>query len=130
MTVDAERLTSTWLRSRTSITSIVADRVYTATPENPTFPLMRINQYGGSPVFSKPLYLDRAAMQFDCYGGAKVLARQLADAVRSELAAMVGSHSLGVVTSVEFGEMRYLPDDSYSPAKPRWIVEAVVYSHP
>ena len=132
MTVDVERLLSNWLRARPDITALVADQVHTVVPNRATFPYLKITQVGGTPVFSRPLYLDEAYIQLDAYGGPKVLARQIIDTVRAALAEeFLGSHpGVGVVTSVRFGDLSYLPDDAYIPAQPRFIATASIYSHP
>lgn len=131
--VDAERLVSTFLRSRAEITALVDDRVYTELPSRAVAPLVRINQIGGAPVGSWPLWLDEAFLQFDAYGGPKVLARQIIDTVRALLSSpdFVTLHAgVGVVTGVDWMELTYLPDDGYEPAKPRYISSASIHLHP
>lgn len=131
MTVDAERLVSRWLRERTDITTIVGDRVYTVIPNRVVFPFLRITQIAGSPVFSRPLYLDESYIQIDAYGGPKVLARELVDTTRQALAdEFVGLHPEGSVTCVTFGPLSYIPDDAYEPPQPRFIAMASIYTHP
>lgn len=137
MTVDVERLLSAFLRAGDDITDLVEQRVYTDLPRQATFPLVRLTLIGGAPVFSRPLYLDESLIQIDCYGGPKVLARQIADAVRGLMdTGFVGAHYdedealIGVITDVRFGAMHYAPDDVFDPPKPRYIVDTTVYSHP
>lgn len=131
MTVDVERLLSSWLRTRSEITAIVDDRVVTVMPNRAAFPLLKITQIAGSPVFSRPLYLDEAYIQFDAYGGPKVQARELVDLTRKALAEdLVGDHpGIGVVTCVNFGDLSYIPDDAYLPAQPRFLAMASIYTH-
>lgn len=132
MTVDAERLLSAFLRGRTEVTDIVADRVYTDLPSRPVFPLIRITLIGGRPAWSAPLYLDEAFLQLDCYGGPKVQARLIVDTVRSLLSTTTfrTMHAGGVVTDVQFGELSYLPDDAFDPPKPRYMAEVSILTHP
>lgn len=131
MTVDAERLVSRWLRERPDIQAIVADRVVTVVPNRAVFPFLKVTQIAGSPVFSRPLYLDEALLQLDAYGGPKVLARQLIDTARQALAdEFVGTHVEGAVTCVTFGDLSYIPDDAYLPPQPRFLAMASVYTHP
>lgn len=136
MTVDVERLLSTFLRAQDEIQDLVEGRVYTDLPRQATFPLIRLTLIGGAPVFSRPLYLDESYVQIDCYGGPKVLARQIADTVRGLMAAkFIGAHHdedtlIGVISDVRFGAMQYAPDDVFDPPKPRYIVDTHVYSHP
>jgi Protein of unknown function (DUF3168) len=131
MTVDAERLLSRWLRERADIAAIVDDRVYTVIPNRVTFPFLRITQIAGTPVHSKPLYLDEAYIQLDAYGGPKVQARLLIDTTRQALAdEFTGLHAEGSVTGVSFGPLSYIPDDAYEPPQPRFIAMASIYTHP
>jgi hypothetical protein len=131
MVVDAERLLSGWLRGRLDVTTLVQDRVYTAIPNRAVFPFVRITQIAGSPVFSRPLYLDEAYIQIDAYGGPKALARQIIDTIRQALAdEFVGHHPDGTVTCVNFGDLSYVPDDSYEPPQPRYLAMASIYTHP
>lgn len=92
---------------------------------------MRVSLIGGSPVYSRPLFLDEALIQIDAFGGPKVLARQLIDLTRAALAAdFCGAHAgVGVVTSVSFGELAYIPDDTWEPPKPRYAATVSVYTH-
>lgn len=129
-TVDVERLMSEWLRDQPEIEALVDDRVYTVIPKDPEFPLIRLTLIDERTVFPRPRYLTSSLIQLDCYGGPKVVARAVADAVCDLLSAIfVGSHDAGVVTAVETS-MRYLPDGSYDPAKPRYPVDVTVHSHP
>lgn len=139
MAVDIERLVSIYERSDDGVTDIVEQRVYTEIPARPTFPLLRMTLIGGSPIFSRPLHLDAPIIQFDAYGGPKVQARALADAVRASLGDdFLGTHDFGaeegdltaVVTGVDFGELAYVPDTEYDPAKPRYTFEVTIYTHP
>lgn len=130
MTVDVERLMSEWLRAQAEIEALVGDRVYTAIPKDPVFPLIRLTLIDERTVFPRPRYLTSSLIQVDCYGGPKVVAREIADAVCDRLSEdFVGSHAAGVVTAVE-ASMRYLPDGTYEPAKPRYPVDVTVHSHP
>lgn len=132
MTVDAERLTSAYLRADPDMAAIVGDRIYTELPSRAVFPLVKITLIGGEPVYSHPLFLDEAFIQFDCYGGPKVQARLIVDTLRDLLASgeFQSVHDMGVVTSVRFGSLHYLPDDSFEPPKPRFICEASIYTRP
>ena len=131
MTVDAEQLLSEWLAARPEIAAIVEDRVCTVVPNRAVFPFLKVSQIAGTPVYSQPLYLDEAYIQIDAYGGPKTLARQLIDVTREALSLdLVGQHAVGVVTSVRFGDLSYIPDDAYMPAHPRFIAMASIFTHP
>jgi hypothetical protein len=128
--VDVERLMSGWLRTRDAVTDLVEQRVYTAIPKDPTFPLVRLTLIDERTVFPRPRYLTSSLIQIDCYGGPKVDARAAADAVCDELTEhFTGSHDAGVVSAVDCST-RYLPDTTYDPAKPRYVVDVTVHSHP
>lgn len=131
MLVDAERLVSAYLRDRDEIAALVADRVYTAIPANPTWPLVRLTRIGGAPVFNRPLHLDRALIQCDVFGGPKATAHEIAETCRAALTDLPSAYSaLGVVTDVQFGTFAYLPDAAYTPARPRYVFDVAVYLHP
>lgn len=130
---DAEQLVSAYLRANADITAVVAQRVYTEIPNDPTFPLVRLTRVGGVPVTQRPLHLDVATIQFDCYGGPKKTAQNIAQTIRAVLSApaFIGGHApLGVVSAVNWGVFAYVPDDTYTPAKPRYVVDADIYLHP
>lgn len=130
--INVEALISTWLAGQAEITALVEDRVYTAIPGDPDWPLLRIHRVGGAPPFTRPLWVDRARIQFDAYGGTKAQARTLADTTRALLSERIlGTHDdHGVVTAVNLGTLRYLPDDDFDPARPRYVGDAVVTTHP
>lgn len=129
MTVDVERLASAWLRTLDAITDLVGDRVFTVIPSDPVFPLVRITLVDERQVY-QPRHLTSTLLQIDVYGGPKAEARAAADAVADSLADdFPGSHDLGVVTAAQCS-LRYLPDTTYQPAKPRYVVSADIFSHP
>lgn len=127
---DIEKLVIDWALATTEVASLVDDRIYGAVPANPTFPLIRVIRVGGAPT-SRLLWLDRALLQVDVWGGPKSTVRLVAETMRAHLsAALVGPHDLGAVTAVEIGALTWLPDDSYAPAKPRYSFDVAVTYHP
>lgn len=136
MVPDAERIVSAWLRDQAEITALVEQRVYTALPEGPTFPLLRITRIGGAPISSQPLHLDAATIQFDAYGGPKKTALTIAETVRELLstedfrvAHEIDGDPVGTVTAVQWGILAYVPDDLYTPAQPRYVFDASIFVH-
>jgi hypothetical protein len=141
---DAEQLVSNYLRATAEVYDLVGvdgdgnKRIYTVIPNDPTFPLVKVVRIGGGPTTSRPLYHDRALLQIDAYGGNKKFAHTLSAMVLAALAdaAFVGVHEtddepLGVVSGVEFGAVqRWHPDPDYSPAKPRYLSDLAVHTHP
>jgi len=131
--VDVEALVSQYLRAQSEVTAYVGQRVYTALPESPTFPCVRIVRIGGAPPMSRPLHVDAARLQIDVFGGSKATAFDTIDAVREELAKIVDEAAvqpLGVVCGVRFGPLAYIPDESFAPAKPRYVQDVTVTVRP
>lgn len=128
---DVERLVSRYLRDSAPVDALVGDRVYTAWPhtgtEDTKQPLVLITRIGGDPPFSYPLVVDACDLQVDAYGGGKHQAHQLAATVRQSLAALVDRVTPdGVVHAVTFGALRYVPDESFSPARPRYVMDVSI----
>lgn len=130
MIPDAEALVSQYLRDQDSIEALVDERVYTALPKSPEWPLLMVRRVSGAPVTSRPLHLDAAVLQLDAYAETKKQAQTLVETARSELAELEGTHDLGVVSGVLFGPMSWLPDGDYTPAKPRYVADVTVFVHP
>lgn len=130
MIPDAEALVSEYLRSRDAVEALVDERVYTALPKKPDWPLLLVRRVSGAPVTSRPLHLDAPVLQLDAYGGTKKQALTLVETARAELAEIQGAHALGVVSGVQFGPMSWLPDADYTPAKPRYVADVTVFVHP
>jgi len=127
---DIERLVIDWALNTESITDLVDDRIYSAVPNSPTFPLIRVVRWGGVPP-QQLHWLDQASMQIDVWGDRKAAASNVARTFAAYIAqALVGSHELGVVTAVNCGGPRWEPDATYTPAKPRYVVEASIWFHP
>lgn len=130
---DVERIVSTFLRSRTELSTLVDDRVYTEIPRKASdrvFPLVRVSRTGGGATTS-PSFLDRALVSVEAFGGSKYEARQIAatvDAVLDEIAGFT-AHG-GYSTGSSPGSLRYIPDDSFEPPKPRYLLDRVVYFRP
>lgn len=127
---DIERLVIEWALEVDALTDLVDDRIYSAVPNSPTFPLIRVMRWGGVPP-QRLHWLDQASLQIDVWGGRKAEASEVARTFAAHIAnTLVGTHTLGVVTAVEVGGPRWEPDASYTNAKPRYIVEASIWFHP
>lgn len=130
---DVERILSSYVRSRTEITDLVAQRVYTELPRREAdrvFPLVRLSRIGGGPTGS-PLYLDRALVSADIWGGTKAEARLVAATLAGVLDEIGGyTNHGGYATGASPGSLRYLLDDSFETPKPRYVLDAVVYFRP
>ena len=129
---DVERLVSAALRSSPAVTALVDQRVYTELPKRAEWPLVRLTRIGGGPT-ATPAVLDAARLQFDAYGGSKAQARELAATIIGVIdAELVGEHDGGesTVTATRPGTLRYTPDPTFDPPKPRYIVDVQVYVRP
>lgn len=126
---DAERLVVNYLREHAEVQPFVGDGIYTV------FPAQRgsgelfviVQRVGGVPRISIPLVFDNAELQFDCYGGPKATTQALAATVRAALSELSGQvRPEGVCSGVTHGALRWLPDETFNPPRPRYICDAVV----
>ena len=128
---DIERLVTGFLRAQSEVSTIVGARVYTEVPGDPTFPLVRVRRLGGFPTLSRPLQVDAPLVQIEGYAATKGAARLLTETCRAVLAERVeGVHDTGVVAGVTFGALIWLPDEDFTPPKPRYIADATLTVRP
>lgn len=128
---NVEALVSAFLRAQPEMIAIVDDRIYTVLPGAVTYPAVRVNQYDEGNVTSRPLWAVRASIQIEAWGGSKDQAFSILATAQACISERIeGVYSQGVVTGVEWGGRRDLPDPSFSPAKPRWMVSAYITAHP
>lgn len=128
---NVEALVSAFLRNHDAIIALIDDRVYTVIPSHSDWPLIRVGQYDDQPAGQRPLHHVAYSVQVEAFGGSKAQAFTLANTARAALAAeLTGAHAQGVVSGVDTRGMIDLPDESYSPAKPRWLFSLTVYAHP
>lgn len=127
---DLERVLSAFLRAQPEIADVYEGRVYTSIPANPTWPLLRLTRIGGVPLLSNLLWVDRAMLQLDSWGGPKAQAHDGIEVVRAVMdARFLGHQDDAVINNVSFGEMRYEPDAEYTPARPRYLTTVDVTFH-
>lgn len=131
---DAEELLSGFLRSQAEVTALVADRIYTSLPKEKVWPLVRLTRIGGSPTTAPAddaLLSDAPVLQVEVWGGPKKIAWLTAETIRAVVAdRIVGVHTPGVVEGFAFGTARYLPDESFDPAKPRVLFDLTLHTRP
>jgi hypothetical protein len=131
---DVSRLVSAYLRTVPEVRAIVGDRVYTAfpkqLPEQAGFVL--VQRIGGLPPLSRPLVIDLATLQLDAYGGPQAQAHELAATCRAALSVWQGEqpNASGNVCGVVIGPLRYLPDETWRPPRPRYISDVDVTVKP
>lgn len=127
---DAEAEISAFLRGLDEIFDLVEERVYTEIPANAEFPLVRLTRIGGTPLFNKPLWVDRPTLQIEAYGGTKAQAQEIAETCRAALSEIESATSpTAVFLSAEFGGMLYLPDPEFKNPRPRYVFDVDVFLH-
>lgn len=127
-----EKLVSDFLRDQDEVAALIADRVYTAIPKAATYPLVRVSLLESTPVSgSQPLWAELHYMQVEAFGGSKGDAWRIAATCRAALdQRLVGTYSEGVVNGVDSGGMIDQPDETFEPAKPRWLFTSTITAHP
>lgn len=133
-----EALLSAFLRDQAEMVALVDDRVYTEIPKRTeanskgaTYPLARVTQLLDEPIGS-PLWAVRYTMQVEGFGGSKAEAWEIASTARALIdARLVGVHDgFGVVNGSTPGSLLDLPDETFNPAKPRWLFSSTIYARP
>jgi len=129
---DAELAVIQYLRSRSEITSLVpSERITSAIPPNPTFPLVLVQRVGGTSLSWNAI--DDAAIQIDVYGAVdkrydcQKITRTIAGCV---LAIANDTVTEGVLSSAseEVGP-QWVPDNSVVPPLPRYVSRYRVLLH-
>lgn len=138
LAVDVEQLISLYLRSRSEVTALVGESVYTAIPVKKDFPLVAIHRPPLGSSISGVLHLVHSVLDIDVYGGSKRFANRTAETIRAVLDApeFLGVHRdensdrIGVVTGIDFGPFGWLPDSDFTPPQPRYQFSIDLYTHP
>lgn len=132
---DSEALVATWLRQAGGV---IPARVYSSIPNTPTWPLLRVQRIGGLPKDRR--WVDYPSLQVEVYGDTlKSQAHDIAAAARARCMAMQG-----LIFTTEGGDgadaevkavedtlgLTWLPDPSYTPARPRYLFGIAVTLHP
>ena len=120
---DVERELVALLRAQPELATL-GDRIYTTFPaqQKGSPATLVVRRYGGEPVVGRPLVLDQCTCQLDVYGGRKAEAADLAALVRALLVERTSWTVLGA--------FRYVPDETFEPPRPRYIVDVIVYLRP
>lgn len=126
-----EGLVSRFLRDQDILAPWIGDRVYTALPKGVKFPAVRVTQLIDQPT-SVPLWSVAVTIQVEAWGGQKYQAWRIAATCRALIdAGIVGVHDgFGVVNGSTPGPLLDLPDEDFSPAKPRWLFTSTIYGRP
>jgi hypothetical protein len=117
--------------------ALVGENVVTRLPEDPTFPLLRIQRIGGRQAVAVPMWLDGARIQVDVWADTKKQARDAAATAEAVLMdAPNHAYDLGVITAVEeliglrFAEDPDSNDPSSGHPRPRYQCDLRVYTRP
>lgn len=128
---NVEAIVSTFLQAQPEMIALIGTRTYTAIPGNATYPLCRVTQFDDVKVTHRPLWVVRASVQIEGFGGSKAEALNIVSTAEACIAERLeGAHAGGVVTGITWGSKRDLPDSTFSPAKPRWLTTAYITVHP
>lgn len=127
--VDIEALLVAYLKAQSAITTLVSTRVSTELPPTAEFPALTLSRIGGIP--DKPVFADHPQIQVEAWGRTKLEASNLARVAFRVLIEIPQVHSGGTVSdcSPSLG-ITWAPDDTFSPAKPRYIQGLIFHTHP
>lgn len=134
--VDAEGAVRSWARSEAGIVAVASTRTFFGIPENygGAWPILVCQRVGGAPD-PNIAPIDRALIQFDCWGspdktlGRKAQAASLAAAVVTAARSLQPKTAMGL-TAVSFGaEVELGPVWSPDPAtdQARYVVDVAFY---
>lgn len=128
---NVEAMVSAFLRAQPEIVAAVADRVFTAIPGDPVYPLIRVTQFDDIKITQRPLWVARSSIQIEGFGGSKDDAWRACATAQAVLGErFLGAQSGGVVCDVGWGSLRDIPDVTFTPAKPRFLTTAYITVHP
>jgi hypothetical protein len=97
--IDLDALCSRTLRDDPAVTAIVGDRCWLTMPREPAFPAVLVRRIAGAPTpsWQGPILYDDGDFDFHCYGGSRVEALALAQAVLAALATGLGARPYNVL---------------------------------
>lgn len=132
---DVEGLTSSFLRELVELEPFVGDRVYTSTPNDVGGePFVLVQRIGGSPTYPHVPVLEPGELQVSVYGGPKRTAHDVVRRIERALSGFYGlvtfGTSSGVVSGCTIGALRYVPDESFEPPRPRYVLDVTVHVKP
>lgn len=127
-----EAVVSQFYRDQPELVDLVGDRVWTAIPKGAGVePMIRVTLLGDEKLTSRPLWIFRAQIQTEAYGGSKAQAHELARTAEGLLhARALGLQDTAVIVGVDAGPMIDLPDEDYTPARPRFLFTSAITAYP
>lgn len=132
---DVSRLVSAYLRTVPEVVALVEQRVYTAFPKQVSKAacFVLVQRIGGAQVqLTRALVVDTATIQLDAYGGPQSAAHDVVATCRAALAELEGEqpNGAGNVCGVVVGPLRWVPDETYKPPRPRYVSDLDVTVKP
>jgi hypothetical protein len=129
---DVEKLVARFLRTQSDVNALVSGRVYTDRQglSRPIYPYVIVTRLGGPRDY--PHWKDEARLQLEAWfrDGDKPRTLAVIATVEAALWLLPGLHDEGVVTGVQTAGPQWLPDSTSTPAIPRYLLNATVWSHP
>jgi hypothetical protein len=108
---------------------VVGCPVYGRVPANPEFPYVKVQRITGTPVSTRPLYLDGAMLQVDVLADSQGQARSIADVARETIAAIENTHtSFGWLSGARLGGLTDTAEPEYTPTKARYRFDCIVWA--
>lgn len=132
--VNIEALVSAFLREQPEMIDLVDDRIYTAIPKpqagRDLYPLVRVSLIIDEP-HTGPLWGIAYDVQLEAFGGTKAQAWTIAATARAVISyRLPGTHPEGIVNGVTNRGMLDLPDETFDPARPRWLFTSTIHARP
>lgn len=126
---DLEAAVIAGLKATAAWTAVVpAGRLATRLPTDPTLPYVTVRQMGGRAPAT--VWVDGSLFQFEVWAASSAQASQVARTLRATLQELHNTTQAGVVLSVDARSTPFsMPDDSYTPARDRYILEADIVGH-
>jgi hypothetical protein len=130
---NAEDLVSSFFRHDLIVLATeLGDRTYTEVPKaDRVFPLCRVTRVGGG-AENVHAIMDDPLIQVDVWGGPKKTAQRVAQVLRGALADRLPfRNDEGCLMCVlRWGGLRYLPDTTEDPARPRYLFDVTLRTRP
>lgn len=120
--VDGEAALADVLRAALDPTPVVGKL-----PDDPPYPIVRVQRLMGSPLVTLPTFLDVLRCQVDVYADSKAVARSIADTARyvcAQLANVMTPH--GLIAGCELNSLGYQADMDFVPPKERYRFDVTI----
>lgn len=129
--VNSEKLAIDFLLANDPVNDLIDGRIGATLPNDPEWPFLQVVAFDDDPITQRPLHLVQGLLQVSAYGATKSEAFELGATARAELhAADRADHDAGIVTGVSSRGWGFRPDDSFSPAQPRYTFDLTLFLHP